>query len=54
MGKCNEDVRDATRSPDSRVNAVISSSARPSLNKLSSGSALMFVNGSTVTDLWSS
>src|SRR5665647_301954 len=47
----NDDVRDATRSDWIRDRALMISSAIPSAKYSFSGSALMFANGSTATDL---
>ena len=43
----NAEVRETTRSPCTRLKALISSSVIPSLKNSFSGSALMLTNGST-------
>ena len=48
--KANEDVREATRSEPTALNACTISSVMPSLKYSFSGSALMFRNGSTAIE----
>src|SRR2546422_1724318 len=48
--KANEDVREATRSEPTALNACTISSVMPSLKYSLSGSALMFRNGSTAIE----
>ncbi len=48
--KANEEVRDTTRRASTLLNALMISSAMPSVKYSLSGSALMLANGSTATD----